>query len=502
MDWWQGPLRELVGGRRGDPRRRRRGRLDAAASPRCREAGATDVLVVGAGEARAPGRSPTAPVVVDEEPDVPGEPMAALRAGIAQARRPAAARRRGRRRVRPRPATPSCSAMFLGESPTFAGRPVVAHRRPAWVALEDKTRLADAARPGRRRRRAPSVVVPIARRGRRPPRARPRRRHGLGGRRHRGLPRWRRADALGDRRRPGRRRSRPSWRRTAASVRIMPFLDGVATSIHGIVLPDGVAVLRPVELVTLRQGHELRYSGCATFWDPPDAVRDEMRAAARAVGEALRDDRRLPRRVHARRRGDRRRLPPDRAQPALRRRPQRHHAWPGRRAAAARARPRRRRPPARDQRRRPGGRDPRRRRRVAQRRDVAAARRRRRTSIDGAPRLLRRRRLALGRRRRAAPTAPSPPPRASPAPSSTPARTPVGPSVGERSVAFWRFADREMGTAVGPLTAPPDVTRTDRADDPVEFVAPARTKSVSEAVWGAQIERPAAAQYSSLRWRL
>jgi hypothetical protein len=69
----------------------------------------------------------------------------------------------------------------------------------------------------------------------------------------------------------------------------MPFLEGVATSIHGIVLPDGVVVLRPVELVTLRHGHDLRYSGCATFWDPPDAVREEMRDAARAVGAALRD---------------------------------------------------------------------------------------------------------------------------------------------------------------------------------------------------------------------
>ena len=77
---------------------------------------------------------------------------------------------------------------------------------------------------------------------------------------------------------------------TSDRLRIMPFLEGVATSIHGIVLPDGVATLRPVELVTLRQGHDLRYSGCATFWDPPDAIRDEMRDAARVVGERLRAD--------------------------------------------------------------------------------------------------------------------------------------------------------------------------------------------------------------------
>ena len=36
------------------------------------------------------------------------------------------------------------------------------------------------------------------------------------------------------------------------------------------------------------EGRELVYAGCATYWDPPDAVREEMRAAARLVGEQLR----------------------------------------------------------------------------------------------------------------------------------------------------------------------------------------------------------------------
>ena len=35
-------------------------------------------------------------------------------------------------------------------------------------------------------------------------------------------------------------------------VRVMPFLEGVPCSIHGFVLPDGTAALRPVEIVTLR----------------------------------------------------------------------------------------------------------------------------------------------------------------------------------------------------------------------------------------------------------
>ena len=54
-------------------------------------------------------------------------------------------------------------------------------------------------------------------------------------------------------------------------------------------------------------------------------------------------------------------------------------------------------------------------------------------------------------------------------------RTPVGLSVGQRSVDFWRFADAELGTNVGTvLTAAP----------------------------GRHVDRPAAVQYSSLRWRL
>ena len=101
-------------------------------------------------------------------------------------------------------------------------------------------------------------------------------------------------------------------------VRIMPFLEGIATSIHGIVLPDGVVALRPVEMVTLRRGHELRYSGCATFWDPPDEVREEMRDVARRVGERLRTEVDFRGAFTHRRRGDVGRVPADGAEPTLR----------------------------------------------------------------------------------------------------------------------------------------------------------------------------------------
>lgn len=73
-------------------------------------------------------------------------------------------------------------------------------------------------------------------------------------------------------------------------VRVMPFLDGIPCSIHGIVFAEGVAVLRPCEMVVLRQPGRttFRYAGAASFWDPPAADREVMRALARRVGAALR----------------------------------------------------------------------------------------------------------------------------------------------------------------------------------------------------------------------
>lgn len=75
-------------------------------------------------------------------------------------------------------------------------------------------------------------------------------------------------------------------------VRVAPFLDGVPCSIHGLVTTDGIAVFRPVEMVTLRTSDPpgFRYGGAATFWDPPPAARAEMREVARRVGVRLRDE--------------------------------------------------------------------------------------------------------------------------------------------------------------------------------------------------------------------
>jgi hypothetical protein len=74
-------------------------------------------------------------------------------------------------------------------------------------------------------------------------------------------------------------------------VRVAPFLDGIPCSIHGIVTTDGIAVFRPMEMVMLRTPDTaFRYAGVASYWDPPVAVREEMRAAARRVGALLRDE--------------------------------------------------------------------------------------------------------------------------------------------------------------------------------------------------------------------
>ena len=75
-------------------------------------------------------------------------------------------------------------------------------------------------------------------------------------------------------------------------VRVMPFLDGVPCSIHGLALPDGTAALRPVEISILRdeRARTFRYGGLSTFWDAPAADREAMRGAVHRVGEHLRGE--------------------------------------------------------------------------------------------------------------------------------------------------------------------------------------------------------------------
>lgn len=71
-------------------------------------------------------------------------------------------------------------------------------------------------------------------------------------------------------------------------VRVARFVEGVPCSIGAAVTADGVGVVRPIENVVLRRGRSFVYSGLASTYDPPEAVRSAMAAAARRVGEELR----------------------------------------------------------------------------------------------------------------------------------------------------------------------------------------------------------------------
>jgi hypothetical protein len=73
-------------------------------------------------------------------------------------------------------------------------------------------------------------------------------------------------------------------------ARIMPFLEGIPCSIHGLVFEDCTIAFRPCEMLVFRRPGraELHYGRAATFWDPPAADRERMRQVARGVGDHLR----------------------------------------------------------------------------------------------------------------------------------------------------------------------------------------------------------------------
>ncbi|MFC6088205.1 hypothetical protein ACFP3R_02885 [Saccharothrix lopnurensis] len=174
--------------------------------------------------------------------------------------------------------------------PEFAGRPVLNARRPEWVELENKTTI-DALWDELSAPRAPAVVLGMD------------------------------FDALWDaslrldrgagavwsgdgpaingganfvRRVRDRAEAREAFDVLAPKcefIRVMPFLEGIPVSVHGIVFPDGTAVLRPIEMVVPRRAGQARflYAGCASHYDPPTRIREQMRNLARRVGERLRE---------------------------------------------------------------------------------------------------------------------------------------------------------------------------------------------------------------------
>ncbi len=180
--------------------------------------------------------------------------------------------------------------ILLGNIPEVAGRRRYAGSLPSWAALEDKVR-ADAFWDSIGVRRAPSTVVGAQ--------------HGAlvaaAGELDEGTGTVWAGDAREGtnggavyvrwiRRPPDEAEASRFFGAHCDRVRVMPFLEGIPCSIHGVVFPDGVAVFRPVEMLTFRgTGSQLRYAGTSTFWDPPERDREEMRRVARRTGEALRE---------------------------------------------------------------------------------------------------------------------------------------------------------------------------------------------------------------------
>ena len=172
----------------------------------------------------------------------------------------------------------------------IAGRRRYAYRPAAWIALEDKVRV-DAFWDSLGVRRAPSRIVAAERGALGKAAAELDRgmgtvwaadaRSGLNGGAE-GL-RWVRSGDDGS-------EAFEALAAIADRVRVMPFLEGLPASIHGLVFPDGVAVFRPVELIVLRPdtGHRLLYSGCSNWFDPRPEDREAMRSLARRVGDGLR----------------------------------------------------------------------------------------------------------------------------------------------------------------------------------------------------------------------
>ncbi len=172
----------------------------------------------------------------------------------------------------------------------IAGRRRYAHRPTAWTALEDKVRI-DAFWDTIGVRRAPSRIVAAERDAAQKAARELDRgmgtvwaadaRSGLHGGAE-GL-RWVRPGDDGS-------EAFEALAAIADRVRVMPFLEGVPVSIHGLVFPDGVSVFRPVELIVLRPdaGDRLLYAGCSNWFDPRPEDRQAMRSLARRVGDGLR----------------------------------------------------------------------------------------------------------------------------------------------------------------------------------------------------------------------
>ena len=181
------------------------------------------------------------------------------------------------------------SPFFTGSE--IGGRDIIGGRLPEWAALEDKT-IADALWDAAGVPRATARVVASTYHELTAAARDVDRGHGTvwSGDAREGFNgagefvRWVRSD----RRHARRASSSPGTATGCGSCRS----SRRALLIHGVVFPDGVAALRPVEMVTLRRADgdaepQFVYGGMSTHWDPPAADREAMRDVARRVAMRL-----------------------------------------------------------------------------------------------------------------------------------------------------------------------------------------------------------------------
>lgn len=279
--WWEEPLCEVFADRRVIVA----GAVASAWGPHVdtlRAAGADDVMVV-ATDGRGVGPLPDVTTVVLDPPEGLSV-MEVIHHGNAVLGDPPPSVVDAVERFDPT-GTALAVGSFLNVAHDLAGRPFLSYRRASWVALEDKV-VVDEFWDRAGIAHQPSIVVPL---------------DGAtaasgeldigdgtvwaadaGSGFHGGASAtWWVADD------DSREEAIAALDGRTQRVRVMPFLEGVPCSIHGIVLPDGVAVLRPVEMVVLRRERRFVYAGCTTFWDPPDEIRARMRSTCRLAGEQL-----------------------------------------------------------------------------------------------------------------------------------------------------------------------------------------------------------------------
>lgn len=140
----------------------------------------------------------------------------------------------------------------LAEPRPVAGRSAYAARPREWIDLEDKV-VIDAFWDTVGVPRAPAQVVPAEHEALRTAASALDRGHGTvwapdareGANAGAVALRWVRPGDDG-------RQAAADLARIADSVRVMPFLEGIPASIHGVVFPDAVVVFRPVEMLVLR----------------------------------------------------------------------------------------------------------------------------------------------------------------------------------------------------------------------------------------------------------